>query len=120
MVELAEQANRNRPVLVPCAPYGRWLDDVVFHPAYHALLRCATRHQVYNFSWQHAPRTGAHVVRAALFYRHYQADAGTACPPCGKQHLRWPRSGANSCCSPITTRARLLLRKKLRSPLAWA
>ena len=80
MRALGEAANRQRPVLQAFDPYGRRIDAVDFHPAYHRLLALATQHGVHSFGWNHADRAGAQVARAALLYLHTQADAGTACP----------------------------------------
>ena len=41
MDELAGVANRQGPVLVQYDKYGRRIDEVVFHPAYHELERIA-------------------------------------------------------------------------------
>lgn len=79
-MELGELANRNKPVLNAFDRYGRRIDDVQFHPAYHGLMRNAMQNQVHSFSWQNQDRIGAHVVRAALLYLNSQADAGTCCP----------------------------------------
>ncbi|WP_121222988.1 acyl-CoA dehydrogenase family protein, partial [Pseudomonas aeruginosa] len=75
-----ELANRNKPVFHPYDRYGRRIDDVEFHPAYHHLMSKAMEAQVHSFSWNHQDQVGAHVVRAALLYMHSQADAGTGCP----------------------------------------
>jgi putative acyl-CoA dehydrogenase len=80
MMELGEAANRHRPVLRAFDRHGRRIDEVEFHPAYHELMRHATRAEVHGFSWRHGDRAGAHVVRAALMYLNTQADAGIACP----------------------------------------
>lgn len=81
--ELMEQgalANRHRPILHPCDRYGRRIDHIEFHPAYHDIMSRAMHAQVHSFSWRHADTPGAHVVRAALMYLTSQPDAGTGCP----------------------------------------
>lgn len=77
---LGELANRNKPVLHQFDRYGRRIDEVEFHPAYHELMRNAMRNEVHSFSWRNQDQPGAHVVRAALLYLNSQADAGTGCP----------------------------------------
>jgi putative acyl-CoA dehydrogenase len=72
-------ANRNPPELKTHDAYGRRLDEVDFHPSYHALMRNAIAHGVHSLAWE-TPRTGAHVVRAVLELLHNQADSGTDCP----------------------------------------
>jgi putative acyl-CoA dehydrogenase len=80
LMALGEQANRHKPALQAFDRQGRRIDHVEFHPAYHALMRHATRAQVHSYSWHHDGRPGAHVARAALLYINSQADAGTGCP----------------------------------------
>lgn len=80
LMEAGEQANRNKPVFHPFDRYGRRVDHVEFHPAYHELMRQAMQGQVHSFSWRHKDQAGSHVVRAALLYMYSQADAGTCCP----------------------------------------
>ena len=75
-----ELANKNKPVLHTFDRYGRRIDDVEFHPSYHALMESAMQHNVHNYSWKHEGIEGAHTIRAALMYMHYQAESGTSCP----------------------------------------
>jgi putative acyl-CoA dehydrogenase len=76
---LGFDANRDRPCLRTHDRYGRRIDVVEFHPAYHRLMELAKQHGVGGLSW-HEPGPGAHVARAALSYLHHQAEAGTSCP----------------------------------------
>lgn len=78
--ELARQANENRPRLEAFDARGERIDQVAFHPAYHALMQTAVQHGVPGFAWRHGDRPGAHVARAALMYLHNQADQGSSCP----------------------------------------
>lgn len=73
-------ANENRPKLRSFDSYGRRLDDVTFHPAYHELMTAGMRYGMSNFAWRHEERDGAHVARAAVMYLGSQADAGFGCP----------------------------------------
>jgi putative acyl-CoA dehydrogenase len=41
VLALGEAANRNKPELVSFDRYGRRLDEVRFHPSYHALMSLA-------------------------------------------------------------------------------
>jgi putative acyl-CoA dehydrogenase len=77
---LGVAANEHRPRLRGYDRFGRRLDEVEFHPAYHRLMALAIEHGVASFAWRHAQREGAHVARAALMYLHNQADQGTSCP----------------------------------------
>lgn len=80
LMEQGELANAHKPVLHSFDRYGRRIDSVEFHPAYHELMRHSMAAQVQSFSWNHADKEGAHVVRAALAYLSGQAEAGTGCP----------------------------------------
>ena len=73
------QANAFPPVLRTHDRYGHRIDEVDFHPAYHALLDLAVRHGVHGQPWR-APGPGAHVARAAHFYLMTQIEAGIECP----------------------------------------
>ena len=72
-------ANRDRPRLKTHDRFGKRIDLVEFHPAYHRLMQAAKEHGVASLSWQQ-PQPGAQVARAALSYLHNQAEAGTSCP----------------------------------------
>ena len=80
LMEHGELANKNKPTLHTFDRYGRRIDDVEFHPSYHALMESAMQHNVHNYSWKHEGIEGAHTIRAALMYMHYQAESGTSCP----------------------------------------
>ncbi len=79
LLALGFEANRHRPVLRTHDRCGHRIDQVDFHPSYHALLRAAVSAGVHSFAWRD-PKPGAHVARAALSYLHHQAEAGTSCP----------------------------------------
>jgi hypothetical protein len=79
VMELGELANRNPPALRAFDRYGRRLDEVEFHPAYHALMELAFRHRIHAIAWT-AGRSGGHVEHAALGYLLTQAEAGVLCP----------------------------------------
>ena len=76
---LADAANRNPPALRTHDRYGERIDDVVFHPAWHALMQRAMAVGEHCAPWQ-ASRPGAHVARAAMYYLHAQVENGTQCP----------------------------------------
>lgn len=80
LMDLGEQANLHRPRLRAFDRYGRRIDEVEFHPAYHRIMQIAMAAGVHAFSWNHADQSGAHVARAGLMYLCSQAEAGTACP----------------------------------------
>ena len=76
---LADTANRNPPLLRAFDRRGERIDDVTFHPAWHELMRLAMAMGEHSAPW-HAPRRGAHLARAAMYYLHAQVENGTQCP----------------------------------------
>ena len=73
------QANANTPVLRTHDRFGHRIDEVEYHPAWHALMRTAVEHALHALPWREA-RPGAHVARAAMFFTLSQAEAGHGCP----------------------------------------
>ncbi|TQV74125.1 DNA alkylation response protein [Aliikangiella marina] len=72
-------ANKYKPELESHDRFGRRIDQVNYHPAYHELMRAAIEIGHHSIPWKEA-QPGAHVVRAAIEYLHYQADPGSGCP----------------------------------------
>jgi putative acyl-CoA dehydrogenase len=77
-IALGAQANQHPPVLRTHDRYGHRIDEVEYHPAYHALMKQAMAHEVHSAAWSGRP--SGHVAHAALLYMHSQAEAGTGCP----------------------------------------
>jgi putative acyl-CoA dehydrogenase len=75
---LALQANRYPPELKAFDRYGRRIDEVEFHPAYHALMTLGLEAGVSSIAWTSG--SGGHVAHAALLYLMTAADAGVCCP----------------------------------------
>jgi len=73
------EANEHPPRLKTHDRFGHRVDQVEFHPSWHALMRTAVAHGVHALPWRE-PRPGAHVARAALFMTLSQVEAGHACP----------------------------------------
>ncbi len=73
------QANRYPPELDTHDRFGRRVDLVRFHPAYHALMRHSIENGLHASPWTE-PRPGAHVARAARLYLQSQAEPGHICP----------------------------------------
>jgi putative acyl-CoA dehydrogenase len=78
-LELGALANRHPPEFDTHDRYGRRVDLVRFHPAYHELMRVAIAEGIAASPWDE-PRPGAHVARAAKFYMQSQVEAGHGCP----------------------------------------
>lgn len=75
----ARQADTNTPVLHTHDRFGRRIDEVEFHPAWHELMTTAVGHGLHATAWV-TNRPGAHVERAAGFMTWYQVEAGHGCP----------------------------------------
>ncbi|MGB3743184.1 MAG: isovaleryl-CoA dehydrogenase [Xanthobacteraceae bacterium] len=78
-VRLGFAANENPPVLHAFDRYGHRIDQVEFHPAWHALMSLAVEAGLHASPWA-KPRAGAHVARAAGTYMLVQIESGVYCP----------------------------------------
>jgi putative acyl-CoA dehydrogenase len=94
---LGRAANRFTPELRTHDRFGHRIDEVEFHPAWHAVMRLAMEHRVHNLPWSTAALTqapqaraarpeaerspsGTIVARAALHSMLSQVEAGSCCP----------------------------------------
>jgi len=75
----ADEANRHEPRLHTHDRYGHRIDEVEFHPAWHALLGVAVSEGLAGTPWSDF-RSGAHVARAAGLFVWSQVEAGHSCP----------------------------------------
>jgi putative acyl-CoA dehydrogenase len=74
-----DDANAYPPKLVTHDRYGHRVDEVDFHPSWHALMEVAvTEGLAGSLAWSGRP--GAHVARAAGFSVWSQVEGGHACP----------------------------------------
>jgi putative acyl-CoA dehydrogenase len=78
-IKLGFAANTNPPVLRAFDRYGHRIDEVEFHPAWHALLSLAVEAGLHASPWAN-PRPGAHVARAAGTFMLTQIESGVYCP----------------------------------------
>ena len=76
---LGEAANRYPPELRLFDRHGRRLDEVRYHPAYHALMHLAIDHGWHAVAWQEEGR-GGHQAHVAALYLLTQAEPGFCCP----------------------------------------
>jgi len=74
----ARLANTHTPVLHTHDRVGRRIDEVEFHPSYHALLGRALHHGLHGTPW--AAGQHAHVERAAAFMLFTEAEPSVLCP----------------------------------------
>lgn len=72
-------ANRYGPDLRSFDRYGRRIDEVSFHPAYHALMDMAYSAGAHAIGWT-ADRPGGHVAHTAMVYLLSQVEQGVCCP----------------------------------------
>jgi putative acyl-CoA dehydrogenase len=73
------EANANPPKLKAFDRFGFRVDEVEFHPSYHALMATAVGFGIHASAWSD-PRPGSHVARAATNFTWSQVDAGHTCP----------------------------------------
>jgi putative acyl-CoA dehydrogenase len=78
-IALGVAANRNPPVLKSYDRFGHRLDEVEFHPSWHALMALALDAGLHSSPWAQ-PKAGAHVARAAGTYMLTQVESGVYCP----------------------------------------
>ena len=74
----ARLANTHTPVLHTHDRVGRRVDEVEFHPSYHALLGSALKHGLHGTPWAGGP--GSHIARAAAFMLFTEAEPSVLCP----------------------------------------
>jgi putative acyl-CoA dehydrogenase len=74
----ARLANMHGPVLHTHDALGRRIDQVEFHPSYHALMAAALRHRLHAAPWVEGP--GGHVERAAAFMLFTELEPSVLCP----------------------------------------
>ena len=72
------QANAAPPALRAFDRFGRRIDEVEFHPAYHRLMALGLEAGVSGAAWT-TPACG-HALHAALLFLMGQADYGVCCP----------------------------------------
>src|SRR5579862_7231173 len=78
VMEWAAKANAFVPQLKSFDRFGRRIDEVEFHPAYHALMNLGLEAGVASVAWTGAP--AGHVLHAALEFLMAQTEPGVCCP----------------------------------------
>ncbi|MCU0976947.1 MAG: isovaleryl-CoA dehydrogenase [Steroidobacteraceae bacterium] len=79
VLALGELANRHGPILHTRDRFGRRIDEIEFHPAWHELMRLGIEAGLHSLPWSD-PRPGSHVLRAALVMLRHQVEEGVSCP----------------------------------------
>lgn len=77
--DLAARANRFAPELKTHDRFGERIDEVVFDPSWHELMRAAMSVGEHCLPWAD-PQAGAQVARAAAYLMHAEVENGTQCP----------------------------------------
>ena len=72
------EANRHPPELDTHDRWGRRIDEVRFHPAYHQLMDFGLGAGFASVAWDGTP--AGHVAHAATLFLTGQPDSGTSCP----------------------------------------
>ncbi len=78
-IEAGRLANRHPPEFEPFDRFGRRIDKVSFHPAWHEMLGLSMSQGLHSSPWAE-PKPGAHVARAAGVILATQIEAGIQCP----------------------------------------
>ena len=78
-IALGEAAGRHEPELRAFDRLGRRVDEVEYHPAYHAMMTIGIEAGIHSIPWT-CGRAGGHVVHAALEYMLTQVEPGVCCP----------------------------------------
>jgi putative acyl-CoA dehydrogenase len=78
VADWAMQANRNVPQLKAFDRYGRRIDEVEFHPAYHELMTLGLEAGIASAAWSGIE--AGHVLHSAIEFLMAQAEPGVCCP----------------------------------------
>ncbi|MBD8529388.1 MULTISPECIES: isovaleryl-CoA dehydrogenase [unclassified Massilia] len=79
VLDLARLANAHGPRLVAFDRGGRRVDEIEFHPAWHALMEMMIGAGAHSSPWRD-PRPGAQVARAGAYLLFGQVENGAQCP----------------------------------------
>ncbi|WP_440997493.1 acyl-CoA dehydrogenase family protein [Arhodomonas sp. SL1] len=77
--EQGRLAEGNPPELEAFDAGGRRVDEVRFHPAYHALMALAVGHDLHAVAWRRRG-AGDHLAHVAGMYLFTQPEQGVCCP----------------------------------------
>lgn len=78
VAEWAMQANKNTPQLKSFDRYGQRIDEVEFHPGYHALMKLGLEAGIASAAWSGIE--AGHVLHTAIEFLMAQAEPGVCCP----------------------------------------
>ena len=76
--QLGHDANRQKPEFFSHDRRGERIDEVRFHPAYHALMTKSCEEGLHCAHWTNGEHS--HLARAAKYFLMAQVEAGHGCP----------------------------------------
>ena len=79
VLDWGRQANRNPPELRTHDRFGRRINEVEFHPAWHELMALGMAAEVHARPWNDES-PGSHVERSASLFMLSQIESGVCCP----------------------------------------
>ncbi|UMR29209.1 isovaleryl-CoA dehydrogenase [Massilia sp. MB5] len=79
ILDLARQANRHSPQLHNFDRNGQRIDEIEFHPAWHALMKMLIEYGAHASPWD-GREAGGQVLRAARYILFGQLENGSQCP----------------------------------------
>ncbi|PWF42246.1 isovaleryl-CoA dehydrogenase [Massilia glaciei] len=79
-LDLGRQANVNAPKLASFDRGGRRVDEIEFHPSWHALMTLMIEAGAHAAPWEEGAAPGAQVARAAQYVLFGQVENGAQCP----------------------------------------
>ena len=77
---LGFEANRHGPELVTHDRFGARIDEVRYHPSYHALMELSVGAGIHASHYDGIPGDGSYVARAARMHLVSQVEVGHGCP----------------------------------------
>eukprot|EP01038_Epipyxis_sp_PR26KG_P010382 gene10382-13946_t len=86
MMMIADEAERNIPILKQYDIYGRRIDEIDYHPSYHKLMTHGIENGSAAFGYNQFPENKnsfysiSHIIRAAFIYMENQLEPGHCCP----------------------------------------
>jgi putative acyl-CoA dehydrogenase len=77
---LADLANRHTPELNTHSARGERIDEIEFHPAWHALVGRLREAGCHSLPFEPDARAGSMPARCASYFLHGQLESGSLCP----------------------------------------
>ncbi len=120
-LNMAQDANRDKPRLHSFDSRGNRLDQVAFHPTYHALMHHCIQEGLHASPWLESTADNpAHLLRGVKFLMHSGIEPSVLCP-ISMTYAVMPalQSGANAAHWSKALLEKLTSRQYDARPLAW-